>query len=349
MQFIPAAARDRFPSDEFLNTLRAESVAAAPLAASDGRLLGFVAIVDDRSFRGSPPDARLVLKALAPRIAVELHTPRVESGSERIRELEEQLAAAEARAEESARFETVGRLLAGAAHDFNNLLTLSTGHAELLRENIMPDSALRESVDMIIASGNTAARVARQLLTCAKPPGESIGSTIDPNVAIAESQIILSRLVGKQIELDLLLAPDVPPIRAERGDFDRIVLNLVANAKDAIEESGVVSVRTAVAKVPANRRGWPAECPPGEYVAITVTDTGCGMPEDVKARAFTRSSPRKARRAPVSGCRRCRTLSDPRAVTSNWIRRPSGVRACGCSGPPPRKTTSPCHSVSWTR
>jgi signal transduction histidine kinase len=287
-QFIPTAARDRFPADEFLDRLRAESVAAAPLVAADGRLLGFIAVLDDRSFRSQPPDARAVLKALAPRIAVELQSPRTSAGEERIRELEERLAAAKQQSEESGRFETVGRLLAGAAHDFNNLLTLAAGHAELVRENLMSDPALRESLDVVVSSSHAAARVARQLIGYAKPASEPEEATLDPNAAVADSQVVLASLAGKRIELDLLLAPGVPPIRTSRTDFDRVVLNLVANAKDAIEDSGVIVVRTAATKVAADRRGWPQECPPGDYVALTVTDTGCGMTDDVKQRAFAR-------------------------------------------------------------
>ena len=86
----------------------------------------------------------------------------------------------------------------------------------------------------------------------------------------------------------MLLTPGVPPIRVDRSDFDRVVLNLVMNARDAIEDGGVITVITATANVPADRRDWPADCPPGEYLALTVTDTGCGMTDEVKARAFTR-------------------------------------------------------------
>lgn len=288
-QSVSSEARDRFPTDEFLDRLRAESAVAVPLVATDGRLIGFVAIVDDRPLRIPASDLRAILNALAPRIAVEIPLPPAASRAteDRIRELEERLAAAETRARESSGFEAAGRLLAGAAHDFNNLLTLVTGHAELLRENLM-DASLSESADIIVSSGHTAARVARQLLAYSQPSAASDAATLDPNATIAESQLILAKLVGTRIELDLLLAPGVAPVRATRSDFDRVVLNLVSNAKDAIEDAGVIAVRTATATVPANRRGWPAECPPGEYVALTVTDTGCGMTEEVKARVFTR-------------------------------------------------------------
>jgi len=182
----------------------------------------------------------------------------------------------------------VAASLAGAAHDLNNLLTLVTGHAELLREHILPESALRESVDLIVSSGHTAARVAQQLVAYSNPRADSIPGTLDPNAALRDSERMLVHLAGERIELDLILAPGIASIRADRTEFDRVVLNLVANARDAIEETGIVTVRTANATVSADRRGWPATCPPGEYVAVTVTDTGSGMTDDVKDRAFAR-------------------------------------------------------------
>ena len=295
-QFVPSAARDRFPADEFLNRLRAESAAAAPLIDAAGRLLGFVAILDDRSVRGDPPDVRAVLRALAPRIAVELTRPLAASRmveaesrdtSAHIRELEERLAAAEVRSHETDRLELLGRLLASVAHDLNNLLTVVTGHAELVRESLMPEDPLRETVELISSSGHTAARVAQQLLACTRPP-EGETATIDPNDAVRASERLLAGFIGEGIELDLLLTPDVAPIRIDRGDFDRVLLNLVVNARDASSDGGIISVRTAIANVALGRRGWPEACPPGEYVALTVADTGCGMTDEVRARAFTR-------------------------------------------------------------
>ena len=111
---------------------------------------------------------------------------------------------------------------------------------------------------------------------------------IDPNDSIRENETILRRFAGERIELDLLLTPSVAPIRVDRSDFDRVVLNLVVNSRDAIEDAGIVTIRTAIANVAAGRRGWPDVCPLGEYVALTVSDTGCGMTDEVKARAFTR-------------------------------------------------------------
>jgi signal transduction histidine kinase len=204
----------------------------------------------------------------------------------RIDELETRLAEAESRSQESGRLETVGRMLAGAAHDFNNLLTIVTGHAELVRETLMPDDPLREPVELIASSGHAAARVARQLVAYAKPAATA--DALDCNAALRDCEPMLRSITGLGIEVDFLLTPGIAPIRAGRGDFDRVVLNLVVNARDAIDETGAISVRTAAATVMPGRRGWPADCPPGDYIALTVTDTGCGMTEEIQAQAFTR-------------------------------------------------------------
>jgi two-component system cell cycle sensor histidine kinase/response regulator CckA len=204
-----------------------------------------------------------------------------------VAELASPLAATESQSAETARLEVVDRMLSGAAHDFNNLLGVITGHAELVREQLMPDDPLREPVELIASSGHLAARVARQLLSYARPV-DADPETLDPNAALRDGEPMLRRFTGATVELDLLLTPDIAPIRIDRCDFDRIVLNLVHNARDAIEETGFITVRTAMAQVPAGRRGWPDQCPPGAYVALTVNDTGCGMTEEVKAQVFTR-------------------------------------------------------------
>lgn len=303
-QFALSAARERFPADDLLAQLQAEAAAAEPLVDSEGRTLGCVVVADDRAFRPGVLDHRSVLKALAPRVVAELTRP-ADSG-DRVRALEAQLAAAEERAahaegqlrdvtagaqqmterlRQAQRLETVGRLVAGVAHDFNNLLTVIAGHAELLRDLLPPDEPLRDPTDIIVSTAHTAAGVARQLLVFGKPSVPD-PCPVDPNAAVQVVERMLRRLVGDRVQLDVLLAPGVAPIRVDPGQFDQVLLNLVANARDAIADAGTVCVRTAEAVVGPDRPGWPATCPTGEYVVLTVTDTGCGMTGEVQARMF---------------------------------------------------------------
>lgn len=207
--------------------------------------------------------------------------------ADRIAELEARLAAAEARVSEAARLELLGQLVGGVSHDFNNLLLVMSGNAEVLREMLPPDDPLRESADAIAATAYTAARVTKQLLTFSKPATHD-PRPVDPNAAVLDAERVLRYLTGSRVELDFFLSPGVPPVLVDPGQFDQVLLNLVVNARDAIPGSGVITVRTATADVREDRPGWPADCPPGEYLALTVSDTGCGMTEEVKARAFAR-------------------------------------------------------------
>jgi two-component system cell cycle sensor histidine kinase/response regulator CckA len=195
---------------------------------------------------------------------------------DRVEELERRLGEAEERLRVAARLETVGRLVAGVAHDFNNLLTVIAGNADLLRTELSADHHLRETADLIGSTARTAAGVTRQLVVFARPTKPD-PCPVDANAAVRAVERTLSRLTGERVALEFLPAPTLPLVRADPGQFDQVLLNLVVNARDAITGDGTVTIRTAVAN-------------PGErgdaFVALTVTDTGAGMTEEVRARVF---------------------------------------------------------------
>jgi two-component system cell cycle sensor histidine kinase/response regulator CckA len=204
---------------------------------------------------------------------------------DRLRELEARLAEAEDRLRAAARLETVGRLVAGVSHDFNNLLTIITGHADVIRTELPADHPLRETAELISSTAHTAATVTRQLVQFGKPSPPD-PCPVDANAAVRGLERTLGRLTGGRVTLHVALAATVPLIRIDPGQFDQVLLNLVVNARDAIHDSGGITVRTAAATITAGRPGWPADVPPGEFLVLTVTDTGSGMTEDVKARVF---------------------------------------------------------------
>ncbi|WP_145241507.1 PAS domain-containing hybrid sensor histidine kinase/response regulator [Urbifossiella limnaea] len=201
------------------------------------------------------------------------------------RELRAKLAVAEEALRATARLGTLGRLVSGVAHDFNNCLTVVSGNAELLRELLPADDPLRDTAGEIVAHVASAALVARQLVAFGKPTGACSGPT-DPANEIRVLDRLLRRLTGEDITLDVLLAPGVPPIPVGAGSLAQVVLNLVANARDAIPRHGTVTLRVAEAVVDRAREGWPEGLPAGRYVALTVADTGVGMTEAVRARMF---------------------------------------------------------------
>jgi signal transduction histidine kinase len=195
------------------------------------------------------------------------------------------LAEAEVAAARAAHLATAGRLAAGLAHDFNNLLAVVAGNADLIRESLAEDDPRRETADIIARTAQTVAGMNRKLLAVGKP-GPARAAPLDAFAAIRALEPLLCRLVGKRVALAFELVPGLPFICADATQFDRVILNLVLNARDAIAASGTVTVRAAEADVEPGRAGWPANLPPGQYVAVTVADTGCGMTPEVRARMF---------------------------------------------------------------
>jgi signal transduction histidine kinase len=205
--------------------------------------------------------------------------------AERVLELEARLSEAEERLRIAARLEIVGRLVAGVAHDFNNLLTIISGHADVIRNELPDGHHLRDAADLISTTAYTAAGVTRQLVSFGKP-GKPDPCPVDANTALRAIERTLGRLTGGRAALNVTLASAVPLIQIDPGQFDQVMINLVANARDAISDSGSITIRTAAVTIGTGRAGWPDDVRAGEFVVVTVTDTGIGMTEDVKARIF---------------------------------------------------------------
>jgi two-component system cell cycle sensor histidine kinase/response regulator CckA len=220
----------------------------------------------------------------------EIPWPRRESRAstktaDRVKELEQRLLEAEERLRIAARLEIVGRLVTGVAHDFNNLLTIISGHADVIRAELPGGHPLRDTADLISTTAHTAAGVTRQLVSFGKP-GRPEPCPVDANTAVRTIEQTLGRLTGGRVSLTVTLAANVPLIQIDPGQFDQVLINLVVNARDAIPDTGTITVRTAAATILPGRTGWPADIGMGEFVVVTVTDTGIGMTEDVKARIF---------------------------------------------------------------
>ncbi len=192
----------------------------------------------------------------------------------RLAEAEQRARDAEAALRGAANLATAGRVAAGVAHDFHNLLSVIVGSADLLREALAPGDPHRETAETIARAAQTVAAVSRKVLAVGRP-GALYTAPLDLTAALNALAPILRRLVGKMVALDFDLAPDLPLVRADATEFDRAVLNLVLNARDATPAGGTITVRAAVADVDGRR-----------FVALTVADTGCGMSAEVRKRIF---------------------------------------------------------------
>jgi signal transduction histidine kinase len=242
----------------------------------------------------SSPFLPLSLSASSTETPPEITWPRRESPTkrtpsqtkpDRIEELEQRLREAEERLQVAARLETVGRLVAGVSHDFHNLLTVIVGYADAIHSGLPAGHHLRETSDLIASTAQTAARITRQLVSLGRST-EPDPCPVDANMSVRAIERTLRQLTGQRLALEFHPAAALPLIHADPGQFDQVMLNLVVNARDAIPADGTITIRTAATTVAAARPGWPDDVRPGEYVALTVTDTGHGMTEDVLARVF---------------------------------------------------------------
>lgn len=192
--------------------------------------------------------------------------------------LEEQL-------RQSQKMEAIGRLAGGVAHDFNNLLTSMLGHAALALESTSLDEPSRSDIEMIQRSAERAADLTFQLLAFARR------QLIEPKVLNLNELIfsihkMLRRLIGENIELVILPAPELGWVKADPGQLEQILLNLSINARDAMPNGGKLIIETTNITLTQKQIWEHAEIKPGEYIILTVSDTGIGMSEEVKARIF---------------------------------------------------------------
>jgi len=186
---------------------------------------------------------------------------------------------------ESQKLEAIGQLAGGVAHDFNNLLTVILGYAQMLQMEIAPASPAREDVDEIQKAATRAAALTGQLLTFSRRQVVR-PRIVHPNAVLAEMEKMLRRLIREDIELSLVLRPEVGTVRADPGLLGQVVMNLVVNARDAMPHGGRILLETACvelddAYVAANRGALR-----GHHVLVAVTDTGCGMDEATQRRIF---------------------------------------------------------------
>jgi signal transduction histidine kinase len=172
------------------------------------------------------------------------------------------------------KMEALGRLAGGVAHDYNNILTTVLGHASLLLDSVAPDTQEHRDLTLIQGAAQRAAALTGQLLAFSR--GGVVETSILPaNELIEEMQPMLLRLLREDVQLDCELEADLPMIRVNRSQFEQVLINLVANARDAMPHGGRVRISTST-------RG-PASHP---RVVLRVSDTGIGMDADTRARIF---------------------------------------------------------------
>ena len=193
-------------------------------------------------------------------------------------QLEEQLLQAQ-------KMEAIGRLAGGIAHDFNNMLTPILGYADLVLRTLAPGDARRADIDEIGRAARSAGALTRQLLTFSRKQVTE-PTVVNLNTVLEDNCKILRRSIGEDVDVLNRLDPELWQLRADRNQLEQVVMNICVNARDAMVNGGVLTVstsnRTLTEAGHANRR----EIPPGEYVVLSIADTGAGITPDVLLHIF---------------------------------------------------------------
>jgi CheY-like chemotaxis protein len=181
--------------------------------------------------------------------------------------------------------EAIGQLAGGVAHDFNNLLTAILGYAMFAADSLPRDDQRRHDMDEVIKAARRAAGLTKQLLAFSRTQ-LLLSTLVDLNVLVTGITGLLRRLIGEPIALDLVLAADLALVRVDAEQVEQVVLNLVGNARDAMEQGGRLTLTTANVQLHASS-GLPDQAVlSGWYVMLAVADNGTGMNETTKRHLF---------------------------------------------------------------
>jgi PAS domain S-box-containing protein len=183
------------------------------------------------------------------------------------------------------KMEAVGRLAGGVAHDFNNMLTVIIGHSQVALADLPAKDLMRHRLNEIYNAAERASALTRQLLAFSRRQILRI-EVVDVNAIISGMQPMLRRLIGEDIDLVVLPKPELGRVKADRSQFEQVILNLAINSRDAMPKGGELIVETGNVMLDEAYAGQHLEVKPGPYVLVAVSDTGQGMDDETKARIF---------------------------------------------------------------
>jgi len=186
---------------------------------------------------------------------------------------------------EAQKMEVVGQLAGGVAHDFNNILGVIMGYSELTMDRLGPDNALRSNLETIRLAAEHAVGLTRQLLFFSRKQIVQ-PVVLDLNDVVKDLDKMLQRLIDENIELTIVPGNQTGHIKADSGYVGQVLMNLVVNARDAMPNGGKLTIATDNARLDENYARTHTGAIPGDYAMLSVSDTGTGMTDEVKARLF---------------------------------------------------------------
>ena len=186
---------------------------------------------------------------------------------------------------QSQRMEAIGKLAGGVAHDFNNLLAVILGSADVVLDKLPADHPSRRKLELIRQAGSSAADLTRQLLAYSRQQMLQ-PRVLDLKEIVGRTQVLLSRLIGENIQFTISLEPSLGQVKADPGQIEQVLINLAVNARDAMPQGGHLRIEARNVQLDDSYKQTHSPVNPGPYVMITVEDSGCGMNRETQARIF---------------------------------------------------------------
>jgi two-component system cell cycle sensor histidine kinase/response regulator CckA len=183
------------------------------------------------------------------------------------------------------KMEAIGRLAGGLAHDFNNLLTVIMGHSQEMIQRLPPDDPSRADADQVLSAGELAAGLTRQLLAFSRRQIVA-PQVLDLNAVVGMLMPMLRRLIGEDVNLDIRTGPERYAVKADAGQLEQVIMNLVVNARDAMPHGGTLTIETTCALIEPSAVVDRSFMAVGRYALLVVRDTGQGMDGETKAHLF---------------------------------------------------------------
>src|SRR2546422_6868255 len=268
--------------ERLLETSRQLSKIQPPVPLILGPQVLGVLSVRTRRERGFSLEDLALAMAFAAQAAIALENSRLYQETQRAYE---ELSQTQEQLTQARKMEAVGRLAGGIAHDFNNLLTVMIGRSQLVLRRLGAQDPVRADIELMEQTADRAADLTRQLLAFSRKQVLQ-PVLLDLNAVLTNLAEMLRRLIGEDIHLETALDPTLGLVNADPSQLEQIIMNLAANARDAMAGGGRLTVETANAQLDAAYARHHVDVRPGPHVMLAVSDTGVGMTMETQANIF---------------------------------------------------------------